>query len=340
MIYNDSIDSILTPNIIKLASNLFAVNFNLMKLIPAKYIIDEALRTGELTKNMTVIETSSGTFALGLALVCSKYKLDLIIIGDSAIDYKLKRKLELLGAKVEILSPSKGVGIQKKRLERLHEIRREFSNTFWTKQYDNPDNPNSYDLVANHIEKYFDKVDCLIGPIGSGGSMCGIGSYLRNKNESLKMIGIDTHGSVLFGQKDFPRALRGLGNSCYPKNLRQNLFDEVHWLNAKDAYHSSNELYKDKQAFMGATSGAAYLVGKWWAKNNPDKTGIILFPDEGHRYEETIFNEKWLRENKLYTNVVSQKPIRVTHPIECNKDDWSYINWNKRKLEDLKTSLK
>ncbi len=310
-----------------------------MKLIPAKYIIERALQTGELTKDMTVIETSSGTFALGLALVCSKYNLNLIIIGDPAIDEKLKRKLELLGAKVEIVMPSPGIGIQTKRLERLHQIRRELNNTFWTKQYDNPDNSVSYNIVGDQLEQCFGTVDALLGPVGSGGSMCGIGAYLRKKNEDLKMIGIDTHGSVLFGQEDFPRPLRGLGNSGFPKNLKQELFDEVHWLNASDAFFSSNELFKKSGIFMGGTSGATYLVGKWWAKNNPDKIVAVLFPDEGYRYEETIFNENWLKENELFIEQVPQTPTLVTHPLECKKDDWSYMNWNKRNIETVQESL-
>ncbi|WP_160128182.1 cysteine synthase family protein [Kordia antarctica] len=307
-----------------------------MKLLPARYIIEESLKSGVLTKDMTVIESSSGTFALGLALVCAKHKLPLIIVGDPAIDDNLKRKLEILGAQVEIVLPEEGKGIQNLRLEKLNEIRKANKNTFWPQQYDNNLNTESYKLVADKVLSHLDTIDCLVGPVGSGGSVCGISNYIREKRNHLHVIGVDTHGSILFGQKDGVRHLRGLGNSVLPKNVNHSVFNEVHWVNAPDAYLTCKEMYRNALLYMGGTSGAAYLVGKWWAEKNPKKKVVIILPDEGHRYVSTIFNDDWLKEQNLYkkTGEISE-PVLVEGPLECEDQKWSYMQWNKRNIKSV-----
>lgn len=340
MVYNNLIEHIEKPKIIKLRDNLFALKFDLMKLLPARYIIEEALAKGELTKDMTVVESSSGTFALGLALVCSKYNIKLIIIGDPAIDKKLKYKLEMLGTTVEIIEPREGIGIQKLRLERLYEIMNRSSKVYWPNQYDNPYNSESYAMVANQIGKDLGAIDCLIGPVGSGGSMCGIGAYLRQLNKNLFMIGLDTHGSVLFGQKDGPRPFRGLGNSIYPKNLKQDMFDEIHWINANHAYFACKDMYKSTGMFMGGTSGASYLTGLWWSLSHINKKTLIVLPDEGYRYENTIYDDHWLKLNDFYVDEPPAQPVLISDPLDCKRSEWNFMQWNRRKIEPVEMELK
>ncbi len=340
MIYNDLIELIEVPKVLKLSDNLYALKFDLMKLLPARYIIEKALENGELTKDMTVVESSSGTFALGLALVCSKHKIKLIIIGDPAIDKKLKSKLEMLGTIVEIIEPIEGIGIQKLRLDRLYEIKNGSNNMYWPNQYDNPRNSESYGLVADLIKSTMGKLDCLIGPVGSGGSMCGIGRYLRESNKDLNMIGLDTHASVLFGQNDGPRPFRGLGNSVYPKNLKQHMFDEIHWINANHAYLACKVMYKGTGMFMGGTSGASYLTGVLWSKTNSDKKTLIILPDEGYRYEDTIYNDEWLKLNNQYANNLPKVPVLVDDPLNCKRIEWNYMHWNRREIEHVQLELK
>ena len=106
MIYKDNIELIELPKIIELSSNIHVLKFELMKLLPARYIIEKSLNSGLLTKEMTVIESSSGSFALGLAYVCAKHHLRLIIVGDPAIDKNLKNKLEICSTNMKFTKRS------------------------------------------------------------------------------------------------------------------------------------------------------------------------------------------------------------------------------------------
>src|SRR5258708_21276709 len=171
--------------------------------------------------------------ALGLAIVCNLRGYGLTIVSDYACDVGLQRRLRGLGATVEIVpAPSSTGGYQRARLDRLEEVRSQNRDSWWVNQYDNPGNPQAYGAFAAQLVGALGKIDCLVGTVGSGGSMCGTTGYLRELFPELHAVGIDTFGSVLFGQPDGPRQLRGLGNSLLPKNLDHTIFDEIHWVSA------------------------------------------------------------------------------------------------------------
>jgi cystathionine beta-synthase/cysteine synthase len=332
------VEAMQLPRIIQLKDNLYAIAFDLMKLLPAHYIIDCAIRENLINKDTVIIETSSGTFALGLAMICNLYSLKLIIVSDPVIDENLKRRLEDLGAQVEIVMHEDPVrGFQGTRLDKIHELLAFYPNSYWTKQYDNPRNTDSYALVAELLIKDIGKIDTIIGSVGSGGSMSGTSKYLKQMYEDLYVIGVDTNGSTLFGQKNTKRELRGLGNSLIPKNLNHELFNEVHWLEASQAYKETRELHQKYSIFMGGTSGAAYSVAKWYNNLNPNKTTVVLLPDQGYRYQETIYNDVWLKENNLWIESVSTEPKLVKSPEEAQSyNGWSRFLWNNMSYKDLK----
>ena len=112
------------------------------------------------------------------------------------------------------------------------------------------------------------------------------------------MIGVDTHRSVIFGQTDAGggRALRGLGNSLMPPNVDHTTFDVVHWVGAAEAFRATRQLHREHALFMGPTSGAAYLVADRWARENPDALAAVVLPDEGYRYQDTVYDDAWLQE--------------------------------------------
>lgn len=325
------------PKIVCIEHGFYCAAFDLMKLLPARHMIENALKEKTINNDTVIIETSSGTFALGLAMVCSLYGYKLIIVSDPVIDDSLKRRLEDLGAKVEIIEKEDPIrGFQGARLDKVHELVGRYSNSFWPNQYDNHNNADAYADVAELFAREIGKIDAIIGSVGSGGSMCGISKYLKKIFEDLYIIGVDTHGSVLFGQKNTSRVFRGLGNSIIPKNLEHRLFDEVHWLEAAHAYKETRILHKNHALFMGGTSGASYAVAKWYHKNNPDKTVVTLFPDKGYRYQDTIYNDKWLIENGLWIDESPIEPILVTSPEEAQKNGgWNRFIWKNRTYEDV-----
>lgn len=323
-------EAFLLPRLIRLEKNLYGAAFFLMKLIPACFILDSAKEQGYLHPEATVIETTSGTFGLALAILCAQRGYNLILVSDPAIDDALMRRLQDLGTQVEIVrEPLPVGGFQGARLKRMAEIQNEYPSHFWPSQYDNPYNPGSYAPLAEMLVEQLGEIHCLVGTVGSGGSMCGTSNYLRFVFPHLQSIGVDTFGSVLFGQPDQKRVVRGLGNSLMPKNLEHSVFDEVHWVSSAEAFFATRMLHKLHALYMGGTSGSAYLVGRWWAQQNPDANVVLLLPDEGYRYQQTIYNDEWLRQNNLWLTELPSEPKLVAHPKQANSS-WSRILWNRR----------
>jgi cysteine synthase len=323
------------PKVVRLGNNLFASAFFLMKLLPARFMLDRACDAGLLERGATIIETTSGTFGLALAMLSALRGYNLILVSDPAIDDPMKRRLEDLGTRVEIVrEPAPTGGFQRARLDRMAELRAEHPNHFWPSQYDNPHNPGAYAPLAELLVEVIGKIDCLVGSIGSGGSMCGTSTYLRLLYPGLKVIGVDTPGSVLFGQPDQKRLLRGLGNSLMPKNLDHSNFDEVHWVSAAEAFHATRQLHRHHAFYMGGTSGAAYLVARWWAEQNPDANVAVLLPDEGYRYQDTIYNDAWLERSNIRLSELPKEPHTVSHPLEAGPG-WSRFVWDRRSYEQI-----
>lgn len=335
MVHPTIVEATELPRIIQVGDNLYAAAFTLMKLLPARYIIDRAEAAGVISPGTPIIETSSGTFALGLAMVCRLRGYPLTIVGDSAIDRDLRNRLEMLGTTVEIVEyAGQPGGIQGARLARVEELRAEQPGAFVPGQYDNPDNPGAYGIVADLIGDTVGPVDCLVGPVGSGGSTGGLAASLRTANPALHLVGVDTHGSIIFGTPDGKRTLRGLGSSIHPGNVRHRAYDEVHWVTAGEAFHATHELYRTHGLFMGPTSGASFQVAEWWAAHNPQSTVVMVLPDEGYRYQSTVYDSAWLAENGIVAAPNPAGPVTVGHPLDAPAA-WSRLMWARRSFDDV-----
>jgi cysteine synthase len=325
------------PRLIRLGPNLYGACFTLMKLIPARFILRRALREGRLEPGTVIVETTSGTFGLALAMQAVHLGRPLVLVSDPVIDDRLHRRLADLGAVVERVPAERGDGaggFQAARLERLAEIRAEHPLTFCPEQYSNPDNPRSYAPVAELLLRAFGRVDCLVGPVGSGGSMCGTSRLLRSAQPQCRVIGVDTPHSVLFGHPQGHRELRGLGMSQLPANLDHRLFDAVHWCSARLAYAATRQLHRRRALFMGPTSGAAWLAGRWWAAANPDALTVVMLPDEGHRYMDTVYDDQWLAAHGHRSGGLPGMPTVVTDPTRP-VDGWTAYDWARRSYNEV-----
>jgi cysteine synthase len=323
------------PQVVRLGPNFFGVVFALMKLIPARYILRQAHRRGDLRPDTLIAETTSGTFGLALAMQAALMRRRLILISDPVIDEDLHRRLGDLNAQVEIVQrPDETGGYQGARLRRLAEILAGNPDSFCPYQYSNPDNPLSYALVADVLAEALGQIDVLVGPVGSGGSMCGTSAALRSSNPGLRAIGVDTQRSVLFGQPDGPRALRGLGNSLMPGNLDHTAFDEVHWCGERLVYQATRRLHRRHAIFQGPTSGAAFLVAESVAAAEPAATCAVLLPDQGYRYQATVYNDKWLAERGFEGRPERTGPVEVTDPAHAPAE-WTWLRWGRRTLDQV-----
>jgi cysteine synthase len=334
------VDAIALPRLVWLRPNLVGLSFTLMKLLPARFIVRKALEEKELEPGALIAETTSGTFGLALAMVARLQGHPLTLVSDPAIDPPLRRRLEDLGATVHIVQKAGASGgYQQARLALLEQVLAETPGSFCPRQYTNPHNPGSYAPCAEQLAHAAGAVDCLIGTVGSGGSVCGIASYLRLMFPELTVVGIDTHRSVIFGQSDAGsgRLLRGLGNSLMPANVDHTAFDLVHWVGAAEAFHATRRLHRDHALFMGPTSGAAYLVADWWARENPDQLVAVVLPDEGYRYQDTVYDDAWLAEKGALLDALPGAPVEWDRPHDGD-DPWSFYRWGRRTYTEVMAS--
>lgn len=322
-----------TPRMATLSPNLVAAVFPLMKLMPARYILDRAAADGEIKAGAHIVETTSGTFGMALALLSAarRYQLTLIT-ASSLIDAKYTARLERLGAAVIIVEDSSGNGDQLGRLQRLERIRHEARNCFWPRQYDNPGNWLAYAKLAELLIRTAGKIDYLVGCVGSGGSLCGTGTFLRAVFPHLSILAVDTHRSILFGQPVGKRMLRGLGNSVIPGNLRHELIDEVHWVGAYPAFGEARRLLREHGIFQGPTSAAAALVGRWVASRCPDARVAVIMPDEGQRYVDTVYDDRWLASLPGWSEANPPEPELLTCIKPASEADWTRFSWARRSL--------
>ncbi|MEU7331595.1 pyridoxal-phosphate dependent enzyme [Streptomyces parvus] len=300
-------------------NNLFA-----MKDRVAKQIITEARRSGVLAEGAPIVESSSGTMALGVALVGTALGHPVHIVTDPRIDRTTLAKLEALGCEVHVVTAMDSQGWQGARLTRLREIMEQNPGTFWPQQYENPQNPAAYRHLAEELLADLDTVDVVVGAVGSGGSLCGTSRVLRETLPGLYVVGVDCVGSVLFGQPDRPKRLQsGLGNSLHPKNLDHALLDEVHWLNDREAFGATRDLAREEKLFAGNTSGSVYRVlGAMADRAAPGTTIVGIFPDRGDRYTDTVHSDEHWAEQNLERLPLASAPRQVLDGTEVHS--WSF----------------
>jgi Cysteine synthase len=304
-----------------------------MKDRVAKHMLLEARRTGTLRDGAPIIETSSGTMALGLALVGNALGHPVHIVTDPRIDPITCAKLQATGCQVHIVQHMNHQGWQGARLERLHELMRHYPDAFWPRQYENPQNPHAYTDVAHELLDAIDRIDILVAAVGSGGSLCGTASALLATNPHLRVVAVDAVGSVIFGQPNIPQRLQGgLGNSLIPANVDCSVIDEVHWLNDTEAFASTLELAKQEQIFAGNSSGSVYAVARWLSQTTSSHTNIVaIFPDRGDRYAQTIYSETYRREHGIFDLSFPTAPheIGALMPVTT----WSFLRTTHQKAQ-------
>lgn len=317
------------PRIVTLNSSLTGFLFETMKVVPAKHIIEENIQNGTIRPDTLIVESSSGNFAYGLAVVCREKNLKLRIIGDPAIDDRLRLILQAIGAEVDVITQPDSTGsFQKLRLARVREILDKVPNSYWARQYDNEGNPESYAALAHSMLARIGSEFTLVAAVGSGGSSMGLIRALRGLGGNIELVAVDTFNSVLFGLPDGPRKLRGLGNSILPGVLRHEKFDEIHWVSAEVAEHGAWRLLSEHGLFYGPTTGAAFQVAEYMSAMKPRHPVVFIGPDAGHRYPVPA-------DQRLHCGAVSESlhPFLVEQASAVLADmHWCRMEWGRKCL--------
>ncbi|NUP46387.1 MAG: PLP-dependent cysteine synthase family protein [Catenulispora sp.] len=291
----------------------------------ALYLIEAARRRGDLAPGAPVVESTSGTLGLGLALAGIAHGHPVTLVTDPGLEPSMRRLLSAYGATIDVVpAPHEVGGWQQARRDRvLHHLAA--TPTAWCpNQYDNPDNPDSYLPLGRELLAQLGHLDVLVAAVGTGGHSAGAARALREALPGLQVIGVDSIGSAIFGQPARPRLMRGLGSSIHPRNVDYAAFTEVHWVAPGEAVASARSLASAHYASGGWSVGAVALVAGWVARTRPAGTRIAaIFPDGPHRYAHTVFDDDYCRSQQLLHAAVPAEPEEISHPGEREAICWT-----------------
>jgi cysteine synthase A len=292
---------------------------------PGLYMVERARQRGELAPGRPVIESTSGTLGLGLALAGIVYAHPVTLVTDPGMEPLMRNLLTAYGARVDIVNaPHPTGGWQQARRDRVTELMASHEGAFCPDQYNNPDNVAAYHGLALELAAQLGRVDVLVCSVGTGGHSAGVSRALRQFFPDLRLVGVDAVGSTIFGQPAGSRLMRGLGSSIYPRNVAYRAFDEVHWVAPGEAVWACRRLAAGRFVTGGWSVGAVALVASWLARTQPADVRIAaIFPDGPQRYASTIFDDAYCRQHRLDDVVPARDPQVIAHPRERVVTGWT-----------------
>ncbi|MCD5312017.1 2,3-diaminopropionate biosynthesis protein SbnA [Kineosporia babensis] len=265
----------------------------------AMSMLRAAMRDGVLVPGRsTVVESSSGNLAIGLAQFCLYHGLDFVCVVDAKTTAANVRLLHALGAQVEVITePDPETGeLLPARLRRVRELAATLPGAFWPNQYANPLNARAHHETMHEIAQALDgHVDYVLFPAGSCGTLVGSARYLRVNGLPTKVVAVDAVGSVLFGRAEGRRLIPGHGASVRPPLLDTTLADDVVRVTDLDCVVSCRRLARSEAILAGGSSGAAVAALNILAQRIPAGSRcVMIFPDGGDRYLDTIYSDEWV----------------------------------------------
>ncbi|SON60738.1 putative siderophore biosynthesis protein SbnA [Mycobacterium simulans] len=296
-----------------------------MKDRPAMHMVERARARGDLGPGSAIIESTSGTLGLGLALAGNVYRHPVTLVTDPGLEPIIARMLTAYGARVDMVTEPHPVGgWQQARKDRVAQLMAADPGAWNPNQYSNPDNVDAYRPLAGELVAQLGPVDVLVCSVGTGGHSAGVARVLREFNPDMQLIGVDTIGSTIFGQPASSRLMRGLGSSIYPGNVDYGAFNEVHWVAPAEAVWAARTMAATHHASGGWSVGAVALVAGWAARKLPSGTTIAaIFPDGPQRYFDTIYNDEYCNEHELLGGQPPTEPDEIASPTDAVVSRWT-----------------
>lgn len=255
----------------------------------AKEMLYDAIEKGLIDKDTTLIEPTSGNTGIGLSAVAASLGLEIIITMPETMSIERKNLMKAYGAKLVLTSGSEGM---KGAIRKANELAKQIPNSFIPGQFENPANPTAhYKTTGPEIFNQTDgKVDIFVAGVGTGGTISGIGKYLKEKNPDAKIVAVEPASSPVLSQgKAGAHKIQGIGAGFVPNILDTGIYDEIIAVENDDAFITGKEIARTEGILVGISSGAALYAAKQLAsrKENEGKTIVVLLPDGRDRYLST-----------------------------------------------------
>ncbi len=252
----------------------------------AKAMIEDAEIKQQLNKDTLIIEPTSGNTGIALAAICAAKGYQLIITMPETMSIERRKLLQLYGAKVVLTSGNEGMNGAVKKANEIHQ---ENKNSIILGQFDNLINPKTHYLyTAKEIEKDMNgKIDFFVAGVGTGGTISGVGKFLKEKHPSLQVVAVEPSSSPILSKGiSGTHKIQGIGAGFIPSVLDQNIYDEIICVDNEKAYEYSKMIAQKEGILAGLSSGAALYASLQIAmkKENKGKNIVLIFPDTGERY--------------------------------------------------------
>ena len=252
-------------------------------------MLDTAEAEGKVKKNTVIIEPTSGNTGIGLAAAAASRGMKIILTMPETMSIERRKLLQAYGAEIVLTDGKQGM---KGAIAKAEELEKENPNSFIPSQFSNPVNPQAH-FKTTGPEIWADtegKVDIFVAGVGTGGTISGVGSFLKSKNPAVRIVGVEPDTSaVISGKAAGPHKIQGIGAGFIPKNLDMEILDEVMPISAEAAYEAARGIAREEGFLVGISSGAALAGGIELAKRleNKGKNIVVLLPDTGDRYLST-----------------------------------------------------